>query len=177
MDRILAKLDPSVKQCKLAHMPESNQAKKLAQIVQHLPASASFRMPDTLLASSTPGPRVDKVKDIFTSHTVSDSLRIINHLLLSDDDCRFVRSISLVGLSSEYAVKKLRRHLLGNDGNGWVVSEKKSWKKWFRKPSAEISNIKNGKCARKEVVIGKIPKSDIITAVEHWAELLTNQGQ
>ena len=158
-------------------MPETNQAKHISQNVQHLQVLEGFRKPDIPLATSTPGPRVNKVKDIFTPHTVKDSLRIINHLVLSDDDCRFVQSISLVGLSSEYSVKKLRSELLGNNGKGWVVSEKKSWKKWFRKPKAEIQNKKKGEFARKEIVIGKIPKCDISAAVQHWADMVTEQGQ
>ena len=94
------------------------------------------------------------MRDIFTPHTASDSLRIINHLQLSNDDCRYVKSISLVGLNTEYSVKKLRSKLVGNG-----------------------KNYKNGQPARKEIVIGKIPKEHMHAAVQHWADILTDQGQ
>ena len=54
--------------------------------------------------------------------------------------------------------------------------KKYSWKKWFRKPAKEMSKMKNGICARKDIVIGKIPKCDLVTAVKHFAKMVTNQG-
>ena len=175
VDKLLAKIAPNF-ECKKFHLPENSQAKCLVQNIQNLP-SDTFKKPDSVLASSTPGPRVSKVENIFTPHTTCDSLKIINHLLLSDDDCRYIRSISLVGLASEYSVKKFRSELMGNNGVGWVQAEKVSFKKWFRKELNEKKNHKNGQPARKEIVIGKIPEQNIPTAVQHWADVVTSQGQ
>ena len=157
-------------------MPDISQSRSFANNVDNLPLDG-FRRPDPGLAISTPGPRVATVRDIFTPHTASDSLRIINHLQLSNDDCRYVKSISLVGLNTEYSVKKLRSKLMGNYGKGWVEADKISVKKWFRKPENEDENYKNGQPARKEIVIGKIPKEHMHAAVQHWADILTDQGQ
>ena len=33
-----------------------------------------------------------------------------------------------------------------------------------------------GEPAKQEIVFGRIPKSDIITAVKHWASVLTSEG-
>ena len=176
VDKILGKLG-HVKQCNLPHVSETSQAKYLVQNIQNLSVPVGFKMPDKSVASSTPGPRVSNVKDISTPHTATDSLRIINHLLLSDDDARYVRSISLVGLSSEYSVKQKRSELMGNGGSGWVVAEKKTLKKWFRKPVAEANNSINGQAAQKIVVFGRISKSDIVLAVQHWAQMVTDHEQ
>ena len=48
----------------------------------------------------------------------------MTHLQLSEDDARYVRSISLVGLATEYSIKQLRTELLGNGGKGGVQTEK-----------------------------------------------------
>jgi hypothetical protein len=71
-------------------------------------------------------------------------MRIINHLLLSDDDARYVRAISLIGLAPEYLVKKKRADLLRNTGKGWVVSEKVTFKKWYRHKTGELKHFKKG---------------------------------
>ena len=175
VDKILCKIAPS-SECKRPHLPEISQARRITQNVAILPDDG-FKMPDTVLANSTPGPRVSKVEDIFTPHTPSDSLRIINHLQLSNDDSRYVRSISLVGLSSEHAVNKLRSKLMGNDGKGWVEAEKVTFRKWFRKKTNEIKNSKNGQPAKKEVVIGRIPKSNLQSAIQHWADVISDSGE
>ena len=86
-----------------------------------------FRSPDPNISPKTPGPRVSKVADLDTPHTPEDSLRIINHLQLSDYQCRYIRKISLIGLSSEFSAKQLRQKLLGNEGKGFLEAEK-----WYR---------------------------------------------
>ena len=175
VDDILTKLAPK-KECPKQHYPESDHARSLAKNVSVLPAG-SFRKPNPDLAISTPGPRVDKVPDIFTPHTPQDSLRIITHLGMSEDDARYLRSYSLVGLATEYSVRQLRSHLMGNGGQGWVQSKKETVKKWYRTQQTEINNYVDGRAAEKDIFITKISKSDIIPAVQHWATTLTSSGQ
>ena len=103
-----------------------------------------FKKPNSELAISTPGPRLVSVPNIYTPHTPTDSLRVITHLQLSDDDCRYLRGISMVGLASEYSVKKLRNHLMGNQGQGWVKTEKITLNKWFRSKKNEVKSSKGG---------------------------------
>ena len=136
-----------------------------------------FKTPDVKLAPSTPGPRISTVPNVYKPHSPNDSLRIINHLGLTDDDCRYIRAISLIGLATEYSVKKLRKQLLGNDGKGWSKAEKMSVKKWFRNVNKEVENTIDGKEQRQEVVVVRVAKDDIETAVQHWATKLTEQGQ
>ena len=147
----------------------------LSQNVEIIPHDG-FKKPDSALAPSTPGPRVCKVPNIYTPYSVIDSLRIINHLLLSDDDARYVRAISLICLAPEYSVKKKRAELLGNNGKGWVVSEKVTFKKWYRHETGELKHFKKGQPERKEVFIGKISKEDIASALQHWANVVTESG-
>ena len=115
IDKILTKLAPDKleKKCDKLHVQDYCQAKTVSQNVNSLsPSTPVFRSPDPNISPSTPGPRVAKVADIDSRHTPEDSLRIINHLQLSDFQCRYIRKISLIGLSSEYAVKQLRQKLL-----------------------------------------------------------------
>ena len=174
VDNVLCKLTP---ECTRQHIAESSQAKMISKNVRRLPDAGGFKKPNPDLAPSTPGPRVSQVKDIYTPHTPRDSLRIMTHLQLSEDDGRYVRSISLVGLASEYSIKQLKTELLGNSGKGWVKAEKLTFKKWFRTRPNEIKNSENGKAAVKEIIIGKIPKEDIIPAVKHWADTLSRSDQ
>ena len=154
------------------------QALVLAQNVVDSSSSNVFKAPDPKhLAPSTPGPRIDKVPNLETPHTPDDSLRIITHLGLSDDDSRYVRGISLVGLASEYSVKKLRSELLGNEGKGWAKSEKMFVKKWFRDENKELKNYENGEPQKQEIIIARIPQENILTAVQHWANTLTERGE
>ena len=176
VDKVLSKLTPD-KECTRPHIAESNQAKMVSTNVRRLPDAGGFKKTSPDLALSTPGPRVAKVQDIYTPHTPSDSLRIMSHLQLSEDAARYVRSISLVGLASEYSIKQLRTELLGNGGKGWIQTEKLTFKKWFRKRANEVKNSKNGQPAVKEIIIGKIHKEDIIPAVQHWADTLSSSGQ
>ena len=174
INQILDKLAPT-KECTKAHLPQISKSSHLAQNVRNLP-TGGFIEPAPKLAISTPGPRLSRVPDISTPRTVSDSLRVINHLQLSEDDCRYVRGISLIGLSTEYSVKKLKGELLGNNGQGWVKGEKISLKKWYRKKKKEDAKCKNGLPERKQIVIGRIPKEDISSAVQHWASTITERG-
>ena len=175
VNKILGKLAPT-NECKKQHLTKTNQVRSLVQNVEILPTDG-FKKPSSGLAVSTPGPRLCTVPNIYTPHTATDSLRVITHLQLSDDDCRYIRGVSMVGLSSEYAVKKLRTQLMGNQGQGWVKTEKLTLNKWFRTEANEIKNYKRGEPAKKEIIIGKIPKRDLNTAVKHWAEVLTSDGQ
>ena len=177
---IIKKLGPveNPLKCNKIHLNEISQSRIVAQNVENVSADNLFRTPDPKhLAPSTPGPRVSKVPNIDTTHTPDDSLRIINHLSLSDDDARYIRGIGLVGLSSEYSVKKLRTELLGNNGKGWAKAEQFTVKKWFRYENKEIENTVDGEEPKHEVVIARIPKEEIITAVQHWASTLTERGQ
>ena len=146
IDEIIDNLIPNKTptQCNKIHLQEVSQARNLAENVELLPPSDIFKTPTPKLAPSTPGPRISKVPNLNTPHTPEDSLRIINHLGLSDDDCRYVRGISMIGLSSEHSVKKLRSGLLGNGGQGWGKSEKISVKKWFRDKNIELKNRVDG---------------------------------
>lgn len=164
--------------CEKIHVQEFSQARNLSHNVEHFPSSSClFKTPDPQLAPSTPGPRVSRVPDVNTPHTPDDSLRIINYLQMSEDDCRYVRKIALVGLSSEYSVKKLRSQLLGNGGKGYVQSEKLSVKKWFREEKQELQNYVGGVPKRQDVIIGRIPSDQIHLAVQHWADQLTDRGE
>ena len=87
---------------------EADHTLALSSNVEVMPQH-NFRKPVVKLAASTPGPRVEKVKNISTSRSPSDSLKIINHLQLSDDDARYIRGISLVDLATEYSVRKMKR--------------------------------------------------------------------
>ena len=176
IDKILQKLGPGPPKCEKIHIQELSQARVLSQNVESYPSSV-FKTPDPKLAPSTPGPRVEKVPNIDTPHTPEDSLKIINHLGLSDDDARFVRGISLIGLSSEGSVKRLRKELLGNAGQGWATSESISVKKWFRDGNKEIQNKVGGEPMRQEIIVCKISKDDIQNAVQHWASTLTDRGE
>ena len=175
IDKILKKLAPK-DECKKPHLPENNLAKSLMQNVDVVP-SDGFKKPNSDLAISTPGPRLCSVPNIYTPLTPTDSLRVITHLQLSDDDCRYLRGISMVALASEYSVKRLRTHLMGNQGQGWVKTEKMTLSKWFRTKENEIKNSKGGEPVKKEIIVGRIPKEDIVSAVKHWAEVLTSDGQ
>ena len=177
IDEIFGDLGPETPtKCNKIHLQEFSQARNIGQNVEQMPTSV-FKTPDPQLSPSTSGPRISKVLNINTPHTPDDSLRIINHLQLSDDDCRYVRGISLVGLSSEYSVKKLKSELLGNGGKGWAKAEKLSVKKWFRDENKETKNCVDGTPQRQDVVLSRIPKDDVMTAVQHWATLLTERGQ
>jgi hypothetical protein len=179
VNEILAKLIPPAPptKCDKVHVQEFSQARNLAQNVENLPSDSIFKTPDPKLAPSTPGPRITKVPDINTPHTVEDSLRIINHLQLSEDDARYVRKISLVGLSSEYSVKKLRCELLGNEGKGFAKADKFSVKKWYRDKTQEIKNYVDGEPKRQDVIVGRIPSEYVQTAVQHWANALSERGE
>ena len=96
---------------------------------------------------------------------------------MSDDDSRYVRGISLVGLASEYSVKKLRSELLGNEGKGWAKSEKMSVIKCFRDENKELTNYEDGEPQKQEIIIARIPQENILTAVQHWANTLTERGE
>ena len=174
INQILYKIAPD-RECTREHLPEISHSSNLSQNVQQLPNDL-FRKPEPKLASSTPGPRLSKVLNIYSTRPVDDSLRIINHLQLSEDDCRYVRGISLIRLSSEYSVKKLRCEILGNEGKGWVKAKKLTVKKWYRHDRKEQENYKNLIPARKEIVIGQIPQENIATTVQHWANLITERG-
>ena len=175
VDKILLKISPKI-ECKRPHLQENSQSQNRVQNVEMLPPDG-FVPPNAVLAISTPGPRLSKVKNIYSTHTASDSLKVINHLGLSEDDARYVRGISLVGLSTEYSVKKTKSEIMGNDGKGWVQAKKMTVKKWFRKNQNEVSNYKHGEPAKKEIVLGYIPKENIQQAIQHWAQLISNQGQ
>ena len=172
IDMILTKLAPDKleKKCDKPHVKDYCQAKNVfcqavnvSQNVNSLPPSTTvFRSPDPNISPSTPGPRVSKVADLDTPHTPEDSLRILNHLQLSDYQCRYIRKISLIGLSSEYAVKQLRQKLLGNEGKGFVEAEK-----WYRDLNQEIKHYENGAPKMLDVVLGRIPSDNIVTAVQH----------
>ena len=174
VDRILRKITPT-KECKRKHLPEGIIARNLVNNVETLP-SDGFVKPNPQLAVSTPGPRLAMVPNIFTPHTPTDSLKLITHIQLSDDDARLLRGYSIVGLASEYAVKQKRTELLGNQGQGWTKFEKLILTKWYRNEANEINNYVRGEPAKQEIVFGRIPKSDIITAVKHWASVLTSEG-
>ena len=168
VENILSRLAPS-KECKRRHVIEpSKKMNTLSYNVNSLPEEI-FKKPSPVLARSTPGPRLPPAPDINTPRSARDSLKIINHLQLSDSDCRFVRGISLVALASEYSVKKLRREVMGNTGKGWVEVEQLSFKQWFRNNEQEISHYRNNQPAKKEVFVGKIKYENIIPAVAHFA--------
>ena len=133
INEILKSLSPQEppEKCTKIHLVELSQARLLSQNVQQFSPNNCFRTPNPHLAPSTPGPRVSKVANMNTPHTPDKSLKIITHLGLSDDDARYVRGISLIGLSTEYSVKKLRSSLLGNDGQGWAKAEKLTLRKWL----------------------------------------------
>ena len=181
IDKILSKLAPGpvkpYRECEKFHLNETGQAKNISQNVQMLPQNAVFLSPQPKIAPSTPGPRVSNVEDLNTSHTPADSLRIINHLQLSEDACRYIRKISLIGLSSEYSVKKLRHELLGNDGKGYVEAKKLIVKKWYRDYNQELKNFEKGGPKQQEVIVGCIPSDNIAIAVQHWAEQLTQRDE
>ena len=103
VDKILTKIAPA-KERKKSHTLEQSKLGSLSSNVEILPEDG-FRKPEVKLANSTPGPRLAKVRDINTVRSPSDSLRVINHLQLSDDDCRYIRGISLLGLATVYSVK------------------------------------------------------------------------
>ena len=175
VDKILLKISPKI-ECKRPHLLENSHSKNLVQNVEMLPPDG-FVQPNAVLALSTPGPRLSKVKNIYSSHSATDSLKVINHLGLSEDDARYVRGISLVGLSTEYSVKQRKSEIMGNDGKGWVVAKKVTIKKWYRKKENEVNNYKHGEPAIKEIALGHIPKENIQQAIQHWAQLISNQGQ
>ena len=172
VEKILLRLAPS-KECKRRHVIEPKSANTINNNVANMPAE-DFRVPLGQLANSTPGPRLPPVTDVLTTRSPIDSLRIINHLQLSDADCRYIRGISLVSLATEYSVKKVKCEVMGNGGKGWVESEKLSFKQWFRDEEQEVKHFKNGHPARKEVVVGKIRKENIVAAVQHFADSITD---
>ena len=98
VNKILVRITPE-KECNITHTFEHCKIGPLSNNVDILPADG-FRRPEVKLANSTPGPRLSKVRDVCTVRSPSDSLRVINHLQLSDDDCRYVRGISLLGLAT-----------------------------------------------------------------------------
>ena len=175
VDKILTKIAPE-KVCKQPHTLEHSKLGALSSNVEILPEDG-FRRPVVKLASSTPGPRLATVRDICTVRTPRDSLRVINHLQLSDDDCRYVRGISLLGLATEYSVKKLKTVLMGNGGKGWVESKQLSVKQWYRSEANEIAHCRNGEPERKSIVIGTISKVNLPKALQNFADNLTELGQ
>ena len=58
-----------------------------------------------------------------------------------------------------------------------MVAVKQDFKKWYRTEAAEVENSTDGVAARKEVVFGRISKTDIVSALQHWANQVTEQGQ
>ena len=175
VDNILARIAP-VTECQKTHSLDDDHAGPLSGNLEVMPPH-SFRQPEVKLAPSTPGPRVAKVKNISTTRSPGDSLKIINHLMLSEDDARYIRGISLVALASEYSVSKVRREILGNNGNGWVKAQKVTVKTWYREEGQEIKNYVNGEPAKKDIVIASINKNDIVTALQHFADIIVEQGQ
>ena len=175
VDKILTKIAPA-KECNKSHTLEPSKIGSLSSNVEILPEDG-FRKPEVKLANSTPGPRLSKVRDITTVRSPSDSLRVINHLQLSNDDCRYIRGISLVGLSSEYSVTKLKASLMGNEGKGWVEARQVSVKQWFRNKAQEVDHYKNGQPVRKSIVIGSIDKVNLKAALQNFADKLTELGQ
>ena len=158
--------------CNKIYLNEHSQARLLSLNAENVSPDSLFRTPDAHLAPSTPGPRVARVPNINTPHTVEDSLKIKIHLGLSDDECRYVRGISLIGLASEYSMKCLKARLLGNSGKGWLEADKMSLRKWYRDGRSE--GLNRGK---QEVVIVSIPKLEIKTALQHWTSCLTERGE
>ena len=172
VEKILFRLVPT-KECKRRHVIEPKIVQTINNNVINLPEEG-FIVPLAQLAYSTPGHRLPPVADVLTARSPKDSLRIINHLQLSDADCRYVKGISLVCLASEYSVKKAKCEVMGNGGKGWVESEKLSFKQWFRYEGEEMKHYKNGYPARKEIVVGRIRKENILEAVQHFAESITD---
>ena len=80
-------------------------------------------------------------------------------------------------MASEYSVSKVRREILGNNGNGWVKAQKVTVKTWYREEGQEINNYVNGEPAKKDIVIASINKNDIVTALQHFADVIVEQGQ
>ena len=137
VENILSRLAPS-KECKRRHVIEpSKKGNTLSHNVISLPEE-NFKKPTPVLARSTPGPRLPPAPDIHTPRSARDSLKIINHLQLSDADCRYIRGISLVSLATEYSVKKLWGEVMCNTGKGWVEVEQLSFKQWFRNNDQEL---------------------------------------
>ena len=146
------------------------------EVVNHEPIPEM--LPAQKIAKSTPGPRLPQLPNILANHTPDDSLRVLNHLHLSEDHARYVRNIGLLPLATEYAVRKRKLELMGGlQGRGWVMCKKYSLRRWFRTEKEEINHREKGGAARRDWIVGSVKPDCLAAAVQHWANVLTERGQ
>ena len=91
------------------------------------------QVPASQIAKSITSPRLPQLPNIWSQHTPDDSLRVLNHLQLSQDDARYVRAIGLLPIATEYSLKKRRVELCGGvEGKTWVSCKTYSLRRRFR---------------------------------------------
>ena len=77
------------------------------------------------LADKQPGPRLPQLASVLNSHTAEDTMRLLRYYGLSDEKARHLRASAVLGLSSEYSVKKLEKELDGCESPRGFVKEEK----------------------------------------------------
>ena len=76
------------------------------------------------LAEKQPGPRVPQLPSVLHCHIPEDTLRLLRYYGLSDEKARHLRGCAVIGLATEYSVKKLERDLDGCEApKGYVETE------------------------------------------------------
>ena len=76
------------------------------------------------LADKQSGPRLPQLTSVLHTHTAEDTMRLLRYYGLSDDKARHLRCSAVLGLATEYAVKKLERELDGcQSPRGFVETE------------------------------------------------------